>query len=311
VALAGSGFLASRSMADTIGGINLGNLTNYLFVFTDGSVDAKWQAASPGCSGDVAVNGTLAHERTSGNFDYTGTIYTNAANQGAWQSIINNNPGTAFGQAGPSQTARINGLVTDLSNAFTQINGLSATTGFESRSVSSLNNLDVQDGINKTYVINVTSGFTDMSAPINIKGDAGDVFVLRWDTDTATAGYQGIVKFNNTTGITPLGDLTKTNFINVAGDINASGGSGAYFNGYWLTTGDPTDRTTQPLSNAIFDGGWYTSTTKFSLTSGSGGEHLSPPVGAPGVPLPSAAVGGVTLFGLLTATRRSRRQHAA
>jgi hypothetical protein len=305
-ALAATSLVASRSMAGSVGGINLGNLTDYLFVFTNGSVDANWQSASPGYSGDVAVNGLVASERTSGNFDYTGTIYTNAANQGAWQSIINNNPGTAFGSA--NQTSRISGLVTDLSSAFTQINGLSATAGYTSRSVGSLDGLNTQNGINETFVINVTSGFTDIQTAIDITGDAGDVFILRWDTDTGTAGYQGAVKFNNTTGLTPHGGLTKTNFINVAGDIDASGGSGAYFNGYWLTTG-AADGTTHSLSNAIFDGGWYTSTTKFSLTSGSGGEHLGPPVGAPGTPLPSAALGGLGLLGLLAA-KRTRRHNA-
>jgi hypothetical protein len=309
-ALAASSLVASRSMASTVGGINLGNLTDYLFVFTNGSVDANWQSASPGYSGDVAVNGLVASERTSGTFDYTGTIYTNAANQGAWQSIINNNPGTASGSAGAVNVPRINGLITDLNSAFTQINGLSATAGYTSRSVASLDGLNTQNGINETVVINVTSGFTDIQNAIEITGDAGDVFVFRWDTDANSSnGYQGAVKFNNSPGLTPHGGLTKTNFINVAGDIDASGGSGAFFNGYWLTTGDPTDGTTHSLSNAIFDGGWYTSTTKFSLTSGSGGEHLGPPVGAPGVPLPSAALGGLGLLGLLAA-KRARRHNA-
>jgi hypothetical protein len=308
-------------MADTIGGVNLGNLTNYLFVWTDGHVDANWQSASPGYSGDVAVNGVSASERTSGNFNYTGTIYTNAANQGSWQSIINYNNGTGTrgtASGSVSETTRIAGLTSDLNNAFTQINARSATAGFTSRSATKsfatggLDGLNTQNGVNETFVINVTSDFSNISAPIDITGDAGDIYILRWDTNASFGdGYQGTVKFNNTTGLTPHGGLTPTNFINVAGDLDSSGGSGGYFNGYWLTTGDPTTGETSPFSNAIFEGGWYSTTTKFSLTSGSAGDHLSPPpVGAPGTPLPSAAIGGVGLMGLLFAGRRSRRQNA-
>src|SRR5437868_5026841 len=60
-----------------IRGVNMGKLTDYLFVFTDGSVDANWQSASKGFIGNVAINGTVAHERTSGQFGYSGTIFTN------------------------------------------------------------------------------------------------------------------------------------------------------------------------------------------------------------------------------------------
>src|SRR6185436_14615827 len=68
-----------------IGGINLGSLPNYLFLFTDGSKDANWQGASKGFVGDVAVNGIVASERTSGNVPYAGTIFTNDSTLGAWQ----------------------------------------------------------------------------------------------------------------------------------------------------------------------------------------------------------------------------------
>ncbi len=59
--------LAGKGIAQTtLGGVNLGNLPQYLFVFTDGSGDANWQSASKGYVGDVAVYGTIADERTSG-----------------------------------------------------------------------------------------------------------------------------------------------------------------------------------------------------------------------------------------------------
>jgi hypothetical protein len=216
----------------------------------------------------------------------------------------------------PGNTTLVSNLKDDLLYAFAQINGLAPTPGFESRSAQSLDGLDTTNSIAETIVINVTSGFK-VSSQIYIMGDPDDVFVLRWDTDAdATNGYQGQVKFQSGGAIVPLGNLTANNFIHVAGDINASGGGsnpslpypqgprlddgtgalingakdfsgGGFFTGYWLTTGAPTNiydavnqiyyGKTQSLSNAIFVGGWYTLTDKFSMTSGTSGVHVGPP----------------------------------
>lgn len=287
-----------------IDGVNLGHLTDYLFVFTDGSIDANWQGATKGYVGDVGVDGLIASERTSGAVPYAGTIYTNDVTLGAWESIITQpvNAGQAFGSTG--QVARIAGLEADLASAFAQIGSLPVTPGFDGVAAAALNGLNTQDGIDRTYVINITSGFT-ISSQIRITGDAGDVFILRWDEDLVTPGYQGTVKFQSGGAIVPLGGLLPSNFINVAGDINSSGGGstplppypqgprfnnglgalinggsdfsgGGFFTGYWLTTGDPTTGQTEPLSNGIFVGGWYTSTTKFSMTSGTSGVYVAP-----------------------------------
>lgn len=257
----------------TIGGVNLGDLTNYLVFVADGSGKAKIQSASDGYAGDWAVNGTVATEETSGSFGYAGTIYTNdtgASAFGGWQDILNNNVGQAFGSTG--NVALINSLKTTLNNAFTTINALPATSGYSSVSASSLNGLNTTDGVATTYVINVTS-FS--STPMRITGDPGDIFIMRWDTDANFSnGYQGQVKFSGGDGIIPLGGLSPANFIHVAGDINSSGGGspptdfnfplgprtgngqgplptgasnwpssqgGGFFTGYWLTTGAPTN----------------------------------------------------------------------
>lgn len=322
-------FLSVSAGAITIGGLDLGDLTDYLFVFTNGSSDANWQGATKGFVGDVAVNGLTANERTSGSVPYAGTIYTNAATFGAWSSIVTSNSGQAFGSTG--QTALISGLTSHLTNAFTQIDALSPTIGYTSVSSGSLNNLDTQNGINETFVINVTSGFS-ISSKINITGDAGDVFILRWDTDANfTNGYDGQVNFHSGGGIVPLGGLTAGNFINVAGDIAASGGGtnpappypqgpclndgqgalinggsdwngGGFFTGYWLTTGDPSNGETHSLSNAVFVGGWYTDTTKFSMTSGTSGVHVTPVPEPSGLLALLSGLGG--LGGLLFRKRK-------
>ena len=172
-----------------------------------------------------------------------------------------------------------------------------------------------------------------MSSQIDIAGDSTDVFTLRWDTDRSFAnGYDGLVKFQSGGAIVPGGGLTPGNFIHVAGDINASGGgstptaldpcfsglpgdvnAGGFFTGYWLTTGAPSGGSplsgpTQSLSNAIFAGGWYSSTTSFSMTSGTSGVHVPPPesLSAPGpVPLPAALLAsGIAALGI---ARRRRR----
>lgn len=269
----------------------LGNLTNYLFVFTDGSIDANWQGASKGFSGNVAVS-ALADQRTSGTVPFAGTIFTNASVLGAWQSIVAHNTGASAVTSSPIVSA----LQSDLASAFSAINQLSVSPGYADRSAISLNGLNTTDGVNQQLVINVTSGF-HVSSKINICGDAGDVYVLRWDSDkNFTNGYQGQVKFQSGGGIVPCGALTSANFVHVAGDIassgggsnpplpypqgpNVSGGSnwngGGFFTGYWLTTGDPATGQTSSLSNAIFVGGWYTTSSKVSLTSGTSGIHVS------------------------------------
>ncbi len=306
-------FLIIDARAQTnyvIGGINMGRLPNYHMVFTNGSVDANWQGATKGFVGDFAVDGIEADERTSGNVPYAGIIYTNDATLSAWQHIVDANPGQAFGSY--NEVARISGLETDLENAFSQVNALAVSPGYTNVSATSLNGLNTQNGIAETFVINITSGFS-VSSKINITGDAGDVFILRWDTDADFSnGYNGQVKFQSGGAIVPLGALNASNFIHVAGDIGSSGGGsnpplpypqgprtnngtgslitgganfsgGGFFTGYWLTTGGPTISgsgqpygNTSSLSNGVFAGGWYTKTNKFSMTSGTSGVYVSP-----------------------------------
>ena len=86
----------------------LGNLTNYHLVFTNGSRGCQLARGDCGFVGDVAVNGISASERTSGTVPYAGTIYTNAATLGAWQDIVDDNVGQAFGATG--EVTRCSGL---------------------------------------------------------------------------------------------------------------------------------------------------------------------------------------------------------
>jgi hypothetical protein len=300
-------------------GINLGDLTSFLFVFANGSQDANWQGATKGFSGDVVVDGLQARERTSGGVPYAGTLYTNDSSAGAWQGIIDQNGDQASVKTG--QVELVSSLEQTLVQAIKDIGALSATPtssfggksyNFANIASTGLNGLDTTDGVAQTFVINVTSGLS-VSSKINIRGDAGDVFVLRWDTDANAAnGLQGQVKFQSGGGIVPGGGLGVGNFIHIAGDINSSGGGsnpadpypqgptledgtlikggssfkgGGFFTGYWLTTGAPTSRdpvtglftgATASLSNGIFAGGWYSLTTKFSMTSGTSGVHVCP-----------------------------------
>jgi len=273
----------------------LSSINDYLFLFTDGSKDANWQGATKGFFGNVAVDGGAAF-RTSGGVPFKGTIFTNGASLGAWQQIVTQNAGQAFGATNSPLVAP---LESSLNSAFAAINAMAVTPGYDNRTAISLNGLNTQNGIAETFVINITSGF-QVSSQINITGDAGDVFILRWDTDkNAANGYQGQVKFQSGGAIVPKGGLTPASFISVAGDIASSGGGsnpplpypqgpgsvtgggnwngGGFFTGYWLTTGDPVSHQTSSLSNAIFVGGWYSTTTKFSMTSGTSGVHVSCP----------------------------------
>ena len=113
--------------ATTLGGVDLGNLTNYLFVFTNSYEDANLQAASKGFLGDIAVDGIEASERTSGTTAFSGTIFTNGSTQDAWQTIIDDNPSQSSGVTG--ENSRIADLQADLVSAIQQINALSPTPG--------------------------------------------------------------------------------------------------------------------------------------------------------------------------------------
>ncbi len=283
--------------------ICLGNLPSFLLVITDGSTDANWQGATKGFRGDVAVNGMIADIRTSGSVPFAGNLFTNTSTQGSWEGILNQNSFQSTSTT--NQTGLISTLKNDLDNAFAMINNKAVTVGFEGVSSTSLNGMNTENGINETFVINITSGLS-VSSKINITGDAGDIFILRWDSDgIPTNGYQGTTKFQSGGAIVPNGQLKPTNFINVAGNISSSGGGsnpappypqgprydnglgslitngsnfngGGFFTGYWLTTGDPITGETQSLSNAIFVGGWFTTSTKFSMTSGTSGVYVGP-----------------------------------
>ena len=288
--------------------VSLGNLPDYLMVFTNGSSDANWQGATKGFCGNMFVNGNVAHERTSGNVPFGGVLSTSKDQLAAWQGIIDDN--VSQSSVSTSQGSKMAELTQDLTLAMTQINGLTVSAGYSNVSASSLNGLNTMNGIGETIVINITSGMS-VNSQINITGDANDTYILRWDSDANPAnGYQGKAKFQSGGAIVPHGDLIATNFINVAGDIGSSGGGsnpaypypqgprynngtgalvngganfngGGFFTGYWLTTGDPNTGNTSSLSNAIFVGGWFTTSTSISMTSGTSGVHVNKPQSLP------------------------------
>ena len=300
----GGGSTGSHDFA----GIPLGGLPDNLFGFTNGTRHADLQGASKGFIGDITINGVMASERTSGTVPYKGTITTNAANLSKWQDIINDNTSQATGvYANPA----ITDLEAALENAFASVNALASSAGYSGITPQSLDGLNTQNGVDETFVFDITSGFS-VSTKINITGDAGDKYIFRWDTDQDFSnGYNGQVKFQSGGGIVPNGDLDPSNFLHVAGDIASSGGGtnppapypqgprdadgtgtlisggsnwngGGFFTGYWLTTGAPTITgsgqpygATSSLSNAIFVGGWYSKTNKYIITSGSSGVHVS------------------------------------
>lgn len=277
------------------GNLLLGNLTDYLLYFGDGRSDANWQSASKGFVGDVAVNGLIASERTSGTFAFHGTIVTNDTTLDGWTEIVQQNPDTAAVQLG--QTSTIDALRNDFDIALGTLLALETTPGFSEVDSANLDGLDVTDGEGRTYVIDIETGFS-ASSTINIFGDQDDLFIFRWDSDPASEELNGTVKFSGGGGIIPRGDLTPSNFIHLAGGLNASGGGsnpgalevylqdlpeeakgGGFFTGYWLTTGDPEKNfESSSFSNAIFVGGWYSTARKFSMTSGTSGVHVAPVV---------------------------------
>ena len=241
--------LRSPVISECGGSELLGELTDYLFVFTEAAGRAAWKGPSDNYVGDVALAGS------------------------------------------DSRSMR---LKQQFESAVTTIKSLQPTPGFENVDLSSLNGLDTRDGVNRTYVMNITRW--DGRQVINIAGDAGDTFIFRWDSDPTTAHPEGEVRFHSGGGINPLGDLTPTNFVHLAGQINASGGGqvpsglrkytedlpgtasgGGYLTGYWLTLGDSARAQNPAMSRTRVIGGWFTSAKSFSITSSSAGIRVAPP----------------------------------
>jgi hypothetical protein len=283
------GFKKSLNELLSVTNVSLGALTDYLFFFSDASTDAKW-IGSRGFVGDVAINGLVANEGTSGTIPYNGTIFTNAGTQGAWQGILDDNVGQSSGSV--NQAALISNLTATFNNAILTINALSPNYSF--LDCNSLNNLNTTNGVPTITVIDMSE--TQCTAQPNIFGDSSDVFIIRW------TGPE--IKFQSGGAIVPKGGLTPANFINVAKVIKSSGGgttppppypqgprlnngngtlitggsdwpSGGFFTGYWLTTGMAQH------SQCVIVGGWYSNTTDFSWSGGSGAVHIEPNVCQP------------------------------
>ena len=134
---------ATTTFTDSvIGGVDLGQLTEFVFVFTDGRTLANLQDAR-GYVGDIAVDGEQANEKAEGdakNTDYSGTIFTNDDNLGDWQEIIDFNDGAPPSGANNNNAVAsfnndtlIDDLDADLNSAFTQINALTTTNTTSTR----------------------------------------------------------------------------------------------------------------------------------------------------------------------------------
>lgn len=197
--------------------IDLGGLTNYLFFFEDGSSDTNWQGATKGFYGDVAVDGINAAERTSGGVPYAGTIYTNDVTVDAFQDIIDQNVGQASSSV--SETALIDDLTADFNNAWATLDALPFDLKVDA---GALHNANYQNGVAETIIVDINSGYSQNS-PIELYGDANDMFVFRWGK-SEDVPYNAQVKFSGGGGIIPKGGLTPGNFVHLAGDLNASGG---------------------------------------------------------------------------------------
>jgi hypothetical protein len=277
---------SNTAQADTIG-VNLGPALGYAILGVNGGSSPLITLSAVTVHGDVGLgpNVTLANNAPS---EITGTLYQTTAGSAT-------GPGLFGG-----------GKVTkDLTSAAAA--ALAASTNFADNSLFAPNST-INGNVTTSTTINRVGALTvvDINGDINlnnnnltINGNLGDNIIVN---------ISGALTLTGTASIVLTGGLTSQNVV-----LNFFGGSGApAFNTH---VGDVVNGIVlAPHRDGQLDGTWNGELifgyNNLTLLSDANVYGQTTPVGAPGVPLPSAALGGIGLFGLLAAGRRSRRQGA-
>lgn len=223
--------------------IQMGSLTDFLFVMLDGHEEAEWEGDHAAYGGDVVVNGAVAKTGSGKDVAYGGTIHTSGSRLGDdWDDHVvanmprEHNHGQAFVKY--NQEAVVDKLKADFEVAMAVICDLQVTTGYENYNVEKNGDgvLDFEDEKNDLIVIDVDpSGMTLDGKYLQVKADEGDLIIFRWgrnyDETTGTCTYDlDKVEFKDGGGVIPHPLSIAKGFgpdrmIHAAGNIKAGGGS--------------------------------------------------------------------------------------
>jgi Flp pilus assembly protein TadG len=154
-------------------GLTVGMLLDYLFVFTSGYKEAKWEKENYGFVGDIALDGIQADEeaKIKGSMPFEGTLYTNDTNAGEWDEILDLKGNKQTASLVTEEVDRIDALEVDMFNAIKSIHELDPTPGWEDvkgEDLPDMSPISFQNGTNELIVIDVTD-------KLKIEGDRRDL----------------------------------------------------------------------------------------------------------------------------------------
>lgn len=230
-------FWPTMALAGNPESVYLGALTDYLFVFLDGSGNAEWdhEYYEGGYSGDVVVNGDARFYNGHG-VDYAGTIYSSKSNDlGSWEHIPRKSS-NVHAHIEYKAEALFNILLEDYELAMKELCALTATNStYENFDVTTEGNmcaynrgavpskLNFKNDKAEVIVIDVDKDRMNLDEYLYIDGDEEDLVIFRWGIKKINnmCIYEDKVDFYNGAGIIPVGDLKPDRLIHVAGNIDS------------------------------------------------------------------------------------------
>jgi len=248
---------------------------------------------------------TISNASVVGNIRFSGAVNTSGLSGGA---IPGPGPYTVSGGGTVSGGVFANDPI--VTSALNAANGFSQTLGGEVGTVLTLTTSQTINASSGTLdplgnrIFDTTSVNLNNASTLTVNGTSSDYVVVNV-TDNNPA-FNG--KILLTGGI--ISDHVLFNMFGGNYTTHTGGPTLTISTNGQTTTGiflDPNG--SMQMNHSVLNGRFFGGDSS-NMQIVSGADINGPPVGAPGVPLPSAALGGLGLFGLLAAGRRSRRQNA-
>jgi hypothetical protein len=258
-------------------------------------------------TGDIGLGSprqfTISNATVNGNIRFSGAVNTSGLSGGAIPG-----PGPYTVSGGGTVTGGVVANDAGVTSALNYVNNLSQTLGGEAGTnltLTSSQTINASAGIldgTGNRVFDTTSVNLSNGTTLTLNGTASDFLVINV-TDSNPA-FNG--KILLTGGIIPdhvLFNMFGGNYTtHTGGPTLTISTNGQTATGIFLDPNGGIQMNHSELNGRLFGG----DTANLQIVSGA---DITAPVGAPGVPLPSAALGGLGLLGLLAA-KRARRHNA-